>query len=104
MIGLRRFPELPNGVVAEYNWDFKYSASARDIAVMNPAMAITQNAIINSVMPRRNLDMRPLQHRVGVGGFRATIIVSGSVLLHNVIQMTVMRPVFSAFTNVQFGT
>jgi len=32
-----------------------------------------------------------------VGGFRATIIVSGSVLLHNVIQMTVMRPVFARF-------
>jgi hypothetical protein len=38
-----------------------------------------------------------------VGGFRATVIVSGSVLLHDVIQMTVMRPVFDALSKAQFG-
>jgi hypothetical protein len=38
-----------------------------------------------------------------VGGSRATIIVSASVLLHDVIQMTVMRPVFDALSKAQFG-
>jgi hypothetical protein len=39
-----------------------------------------------------------------VGGFRATIIVVGSVLLHDIIKMTVMRPVFDALSKDQFGT
>ena len=32
-----------------------------------------------------------------VGGLRATIIVSGSVLLHDIMQMTVMRPFLTLF-------